>query len=402
MASRYLLGSTYEKSLSMMIIITFISIFIGSFSLALTTAVMNGFEKAIHEKMQNIHPQVTIYSAGSPLKTSAIDSVIKKEFPTILATSPQSIGHVIIPPCDQDEDGSPIVTLLKGINPDCEKKVSAIEKKMLHHQSLTDAVYGNHVAIGKELARRLSLSPGNTITLLYFEEPDSVHNKISTHKTRAVVGGLFDTGIDEFDTGLVLCSHNFFNQIFPNQGISQIGILCTPQTNLSELVASLKKRLGLDVYTWQELYPALVSALALEKYTMFFILLLITLVASMNIISLISMIIAQKRADIAILQAMGVSQHVIVSIFMTIGGIITGIAAALGIMAAWIASYLLERYPVIPLPQVYYISHVPAHMEWNIAITVFLVVMAVTILATWFSAQRVKSIDIARTLRFEG
>ncbi|TET33765.1 ABC transporter permease, partial [Candidatus Dependentiae bacterium] len=164
----------------------------------------------------------------------------------------------------------------------------------------------------------------------------------------------------------------------------------------------LRQRLALDVYSWQELYPALVSALALEKYTMFFILLLITLIAAMNIISLISMLISQKRADIAMLRAMGIAPQTITAIFMIIGMSVAGVAALLGILCACIASVLLERYPFIELPHVYYVSHLPAHMEWSIVVMVFVVVLLITILATWFAAQRAKSITIAHVLRFEG
>ena len=401
-ASRYLIKSRYEKSLSTMAIITCISIFIGTFSLALITAIMNGFEKTIHTKMQNIHPQATIYSSGSPMNISAIHKVIKKEFPEIAAMSPQSISHIIIQADEDDEDQSPMVAMLKGVHPSFEAQVSAIDKKMLNNQSLTNALHNNRIVIGKELARKLDVSISDSIPLLYLEQPTGTQKKVSVHREQAIVGALFDTGIDEFDTGLILCSPDFFTNLFPEQGITQIGLSFRPNTDIPKTVASLRQRLVLETCTWQELYPALVSALTLEKYTMFFILLLITLVSSMNIIALISMLITQKRADIAILQAMGITTQTIISIFMIIGLTISGTAAFFGIISAWIVSILLERYPFIQLPHVYYVSHLPAQMEWTIMITVFVVVMIITMLATWFSAQRAKSITIARVLRFEG
>ena len=73
------------------------------------------------------------------------------------------------------------------------------------------------------------------------------------------------------------------------------------------VIQKLRHRLGLDVYSWKDLYPSLVASLKLEKYVSFFILALILLVASMNIISLLFMQITQKRPTIALLQAMGMS-----------------------------------------------------------------------------------------------
>jgi lipoprotein-releasing system permease protein len=399
-ATRYLLKNRYEKSLSTIVIITFLSIFIGTFSLALTTAIMNGFEKSVHSKMQNIHPQATIYSSGGSLNPDAIEALIKKEFPEISAISPQAIGHVILQ-TDDEEELTPTVALLKGINPLQEIAVTAIDSKMLNGQSLITAIHNDHIALGKSLALQLNVTQSDTMPLLYLEQTDG-RNKLSVCREHARVGGLFATGIDEFDSNLILCSHELFNTLFPEQGITQIGLSFAHNIDIPKTVARLRQRLGLEVFSWQELYPALVSALALEKYTMFFILLLITLIAAMNIISLISMLITQKRADIAILRAMGIVPQTITAIFMIIGICIAGIAALAGILCACVASILLERYPFIKLPHVYYVSHLPAHMEWNIVVMVLGVVLLITMFATWLAAQRAKSITIAHVLRFEG
>ncbi len=401
-ASRYLLKSRYEKSISTMAIIACMSIFIGTFSLALITAIMNGFEKTIHLKMQNIHPQATIYSSGPPINVRAVRTVLKKEFPEVAAMSPQSMGHVIIQTQEDDEDQSPIVALLKGVDPSREARVSALSNKMLEKRSMQEAIQKNHIALGKELARKLSVSVGDTIPLLYLEQLSESQKNVAIHKEHAVVGGLFDTGIDEFDSSLIVCSPDFFSDLFPEQGITQIGLSFHEKTDINKTVALLSQRLLLETYTWQELYPALVSALRLEKYTMFFILLLITMVAAMNIIALISMLITQKRADIAIMQAMGITPRTITFIFMIIGMSISGVATFFGVMSAWVASILLERYPFIQLPHVYYVSHLPAHMDWTIMLSVFIVVMVITFCATWFSAQRAQTITIAHVLRFEG
>lgn len=403
LALRYLLKNRYERSVSTMMAITCVSIFIGTFSLALITAIMNGFEKTVHTKMQNIHPQATIYSSGAPLTTHAIKKVIQTEFPEITALSPQSIGHIIVHAQDEEDDErTPMVAMLKGIDPKQEAAVSAIESKMLKGQLLQSAIHDDCIALGSSLAEQLGIAVNDTIPLFFLEQIEGSKNNLAVHRETARIGGIFETGIDEFDSGLILCAPSFFKKLFPDQGVTQIGLSFAPHTDTAHTVARLQKRLELPTYRWQELYPALVSALALEKYTMFFILLLITLVAAMNIIALISMLITQKRADIAILRAMGMSKGSILAIFMIIGIMLTGIAAVAGLLFACIASTLLERYPFIQLPHVYYVSHLPAHMELSIVVTVFVVVLLITMTATWFAAQRATSITVAQVLRFEG
>ena len=94
LAHRYLWNRTSEHTISFMMLITAISIFIGAFSLTLITAIMHGFEKTMHEKIQHIHPSATIYSQN-PLQVAAISNVIAQEFPAITAISPTALGHVL-------------------------------------------------------------------------------------------------------------------------------------------------------------------------------------------------------------------------------------------------------------------------------------------------------------------
>jgi lipoprotein-releasing system permease protein len=168
------------------------------------------------------------------------------------------------------------------------------------------------------------------------------------------------------------------------------------------VIEKLKRRLPqLQVNSWKDLNPALVSSLKLEKYASFFILALITLVASMNMISLLFMQIQQKRRDIAIFKAMGISDSSIRNIFLHLGISITFTASAIGLGLAALAGYLLKKYPFIELPDVYYVSYLPARMDAEIFFVVFLATMILGFLATWIPARRSKQIEIAQVLRQE-
>ncbi len=399
LAIRYLFGSSYEKSISTMTVISFTSIIVATFSLALVTAIMQGFETETHQKMQSIHAQASIQAGGETINTEAISAVIAKEFPEITGISPHSHAYVILQSPDQEQQ--PMVTMLKSIEPEQENKVSSIGKKLYNTTSLSDAIHHNNIVIGKTLAHNMGFTKGMPITLMYLD-PTSGKRKVSIHKTEAIVNGMFDTGIDEFDTGLVLCTPQFLHSLFPDNGITEISIALDKNVNEEYTLSRLKNRIGLDVFSWKDRYPALVSALKLEKYAMFFILVLITLVASMNIIALLFMIIRTKHADIAILRSMGASSRLIVHLFMMVGIMLSAIASSIGVALAWLASWFLDRYPFIELPDIYYITHLPVKMDWHITILVLLVTMLITILATWWTARQTRLISIANVLRFEG
>jgi len=112
--------------------------------------------------------------------------------------------------------------------------------------------------------------------------------------------------------------------------------------------------------------------------------------------------ITQKRPEIAILSAMGMNHTAISTIFFYIGMIISICASVSGICAAICASWLLEKYPFIQLPDAYYVTSLPVHMTWQIIVSVFSVVLFFSFFATWLPIRRIKTINVSQVLRFEG
>ncbi|MFH0898086.1 MAG: FtsX-like permease family protein, partial [bacterium] len=334
------------------------------------------------------------------------------------------------------------VIALQGIDEKTEHTVTTLHKKIIlpHIKNkiftLKDLLTNNNIIIGHKTAVNYGFKIGDRVDCLVPEAGGK--KKLLLKKRTAVIAGIFKIGLDEFDNNCAFTSINFLNKIFDEQGVDKISInliknktsfkslwkahgkhvtipfviattrlLAKKIINLfsqydqeQETLLKLKKRLHhLHVNSWKDLYPALVSSLKLEKYVMFFILALITLVASMNMISLLFMQIQNKRPDIAILKTMGMQDQLIRSIFLRIGLSITIGASTLGLGLAAIAGYFLEKYPFIQLPDVYYVSHLPARMDLEIFVVVFAACLLLGLLATWIPARRAKNIEIVNVLR---
>lgn len=403
LAYAYLRHSAYDKTISTMTSICFISILLSSFSLALIAAIRQGFESAIVEKMQGIHAHIIIKSPDAPLDIGALEKVITSEFPAITAYAPSALCPMLIKPTYHDTN--PTMILLKGINPVQEQRISSIQQKIIQpldpSLSLSSLVHDNYIIIGKTLAHDLDLVPTDQVTLFFSDNLQPKNHTITFKTTAAIVSGIFDTGIDEFDAGIVYCSLPFLLKILPDHEPNHLHARIQPHSNEEQLVQQLRNRLQLEVYSWKDLYPALVSALKLEKYGMLFILGLIIIIATMNMISLFYMHITQKRSDIALLKAMGASDTSITSIFFLMGIIITMLASSTGLLLAYGASIFLEKIPFIQLPDVYYVSHLPAHITWNIISAVFIFNSVLCIIALWLPIARTRTITIAQILRFE-
>lgn len=402
LAWRYIVGTRQNRAIAIMAYISFFGILIGTFSLALTLFIMHGFEKATHEQLQGIHAHVIMRAHGAQLATDKIITVLENEFTDCVeAASPTNNAQIILQSEGNEENTS--LVMIRGIDPMLERRTSTLETKITAsaaaERTLPSILGNNNVLIGERLAHDMNVTIGDSIALIVPEGSSTNTKTVHLERHEARIGGLFATGIDEFDTGLIFCSLDFLQTLLPDSGVTQLNIKLRPHVHDATIVNTLRTRFPLEIYSWKELYPALVSALKLEKYVMVFILALIILVASMNIISLLFMQITQKRGDIAILRAMGM--HAIRPIFLLMSLTITGIAALSGLILAGIVGILLDRYPIITLPDAYYISQLPIALEWHLAAVVFGIVMILGIIAAWIPIRNIHTLNIASVIRFE-
>ena len=122
----------------------------------------------------------------------------------------------------------------------------------------------------------------------------------------------------------------------------------------------------------------------------------------MNIMSLLFMQITQKKSIIAVLKAIGMTERSLNLLFFIIAMTISCSASICGLLSALFVSCMLKTYPFITLPDTYYVTHLPVAMDWYIILTVFSLVITLSICATLLPLQRIKYINISHVLRFEG
>jgi lipoprotein-releasing system permease protein len=402
---RYLWHKEKDSNIAVMLKICFAGITIGTFALMLTLIITNGFEKVIHEKMRGINAQAVIYSPGNKLDFDGISNALTTEFKdSVKGISSNCFKQVIV-----DDQESQSVLFLKAIEPDKENSVTTLAEKVITYDPaikkdspalLLQLLKSNNIIIGYKMAQDHHLSIGQDLDIM-IPEPQS-KKKLALKKHTFTVAGIFKIGLEEYDNNVAFLSQETFNDLYNEKGVDQITLkLKSYDDSFEQLtIQKLQKRLPhLTVRSWKDMYPALVASLKLEKYVMFFVLALITLVACMNMISLLFMQIQHKRRDIAIFKAMGMANKHIRSIFLQMGIVVTMSASLIGLALAAIAGYLIERYPFIELPDVYYISYLPARMDTEIFIVVFVATLLLGFLATWIPAKRSTQINIANVLR---
>lgn len=397
LAFRFLRSSSHERAISFMLTICFLSIALGTAGLTLVAAIMNGFEKATHKKLQGIHADITITRNNQPLDFPKLKKVLLTEFKeSIAAISPSSFHHVLIKPENSKGDGQ--ICVLKAVDPGEEPKVSFLGTMVQSSKPHPWSQLSSHsIFIGQLLADMLNVHNGSTITLLYPEELTGAQTVNLAQKEVSIVG-IFKTGVTDFDERVIIGSLALAKEL-SSPAITHVSVQLKDPQKTEAVLTALKKRLPLDVYSWKELYPQLLSALTLEKYAMIFILALITLVASMNIISLLFMYATHKRYDIALLKTMGMTNRSLTITFITISLILTLAATLLGIFCAWVGTLLLNTFPFIKLPDAYFVTHLPAKLDLPIVGAVLLLAAIVSILAALLPARSMRWMRVAQVLK---
>jgi lipoprotein-releasing system permease protein len=170
----------------------------------------------------------------------------------------------------------------------------------------------------------------------------------------------------------------------------------------AEISRAIEQSLGFPYWArdWMQLNRNLFSALKLEKTMMFLLLVLIITVASFNIISTLTMIVTEKQREIAILKAMGATRRAIMRIFMLNGLIIGFTGTAIGIPLGYAFLYLIEKYWTFD-QTVYYIAHIPVHIQALDVLLVSCSAILISFAATVYPSLQAAKLDPAAALRYE-
>jgi lipoprotein-releasing system permease protein len=295
---------------------------------------------------------------------------------------------------------------LRGIDPESERKATDIGRFMkegsLTGLSSKDGTPG--IIIGKELASSIGAFQGDVITVLSPVGKIGPLGMLPKVRQFRVVG-IFEVGMFEYDANLVL-THLAAAQEFFDMPDEVTGI----QLRLADIYQAplvgerIQKQLGFPFYAkdWMQMNKNLFSALKLEKFAMFIILILIILVASFNIVSTLIMNVIEKRREIAILKTMGATDKGIMSIFMLQGLLIGLLGTVIGITGGYLLCYVLNTYEIIKLPaDVYYLSHLPVKTKLSDFIAVSLSAVSISFLATIYPAWQAAKLNPVEPLRYE-
>jgi lipoprotein-releasing system permease protein len=260
-----------------------------------------------------------------------------------------------------------------------------------------------NIVIGAELAARTGLGTGDVCQLISGDATLTPVGLAPRYR-RVRVAGVFRSGLYEYDAAWVYVSladaSRFAGEDAPSA--SAISLEVNDIYRVRETSERVRARAGQDFTTvdWQEANSPLFAALALERRVGLFVLAIIILLATLNITTTLVLVVAERRADIAILSAMGARARSIMLLFVIEGAMIGAAGACLGVALGLLASLFGDRYKVVSLPaDVYSISSVPFHTRTTDVLLAALVAFLLSLLATIYPARAAARLRPAEALR---
>ena len=371
-------------------------------------SIMNGFEGEVRDRILGLAAHLEIDSGAQGDWRALLKQVGAQ--PGVVAAAPYITRDVLVA-----DRGSVRAVEVRGIDVARELGVTQLESH-LKAGSLADlerTPFG--VVIGRELAQSLGVRLGDRLTLIT-PQPSVTPAGLVPRLKRFVITGVFEFGLQEYDTGLVLINLTDAQRLFRSgDAIDGVRIKLLDAGQASAVKRALAVTLGRavgadDIRDWTDTHQNLFRALRIEKTVMFVILALAIGIAAFNVVSILVVAVTDKRADIAMLGALGLERRDIMWIFLVQGGVTGAIGVIAGVgCGALLAANIdvlvagveqLFGFKVLS-PEVYYISTIPSELRGSDFVVTTVLASLLSLAAPLYPAWLAATTNLSEGLRHE-
>jgi lipoprotein-releasing system permease protein len=405
---RYTRAKRRTQFISFITLTSVLGIALGVTALITVLSVMNGFEAELRHRILGMTAHATLTGNYGQLEDWRQAESRLRQYPEVMGSAPFVSGQVMVN-ADRRVSG----TMLNGILPDAEPRVSEVGANMLEGAKLSDLIPGEYnIILGAELAKYLGVIVGDKITIIS-PQVNSTPAGIMPRMRRFNVVGMFKVGMYEYDRNMALIHIDDAAKLYRlDTAVSGLRIKLDDVFKAPEITRKLGDDLAGEylVSDWTMAHENFFKAIKTEKTVMFIILLLIVAVAAFNIVSTLVMVVTDKRGDIAILKTQGLTSRSVMAIFMVLGTVIGAFGTLLGTLggvflalnASGIVKYIEENLKVKFLPaDVYYISELPSKLVWPDVFVIAGMAFLLSLLATIYPAWQAAKVNPAEVLRYE-
>lgn len=333
----------------------------------LTLTFASGFQKTISQKVFSFWGHIRIqsyYSARvaiaeeTPIHRSDSVTGLKKLYPAIKTVQAFATKNAILKTAETIEG-----VLFKGVEKDYDFTNLAKFRVEGRWLSFTDSGYSNEIMLSAYTANLLKLKPNDQV-LIYFIQPGA-----PPRPRKLTVAGIFKTGIEEYDKLIAIGDLKLIQRL-NDWDASQIGgyeIFLHDYDRMDEVSEAIVADIpiGLQSNTIKYIYPSIFDWLALQNKTIWIVLAIMIVIATLNLITCLLILVLERVRMIGTLKALGARNYIVRGVFLYHGAIITFFGLLLGNICALLIAFLQKKFGFIKLPEdAYYISEAAVDVVW--------------------------------------
>ena len=367
-------------------------------------SVMNGFQIEIQEKMLNIIPHATIKNINNKSNVDLLNSILdKKQF---VESHSVFVNGEAIAITDSNFNAIQIKAYSKEASPIKNKLTQLMIEGQVN--DLYDKSF--NVIIGKGLSEQLKIKFGDKITFMTQDNLGIPLGSIPRVKQFKVTG-IFESGVFEFDQNLVftgLKDAQLFFQMGDRFSGTDVEYHDPNKASFYTRQIAIESGGGFLISDWTRENPSFFRSLELTKRIIFIVLILILAIACFNIISSLTMLVRQKRSNIAVIRSLGVQQYSIHKIFLAIGFFLGSIGSALGIIIGFLITtnlstvvHFIEEILSITLyqPEIYFLNELPTRIDWSEVLIICSIAIILSMLSAFIPSYNASKIDPSELLK---
>ncbi|MBE6448396.1 MAG: lipoprotein-releasing ABC transporter permease subunit [Alphaproteobacteria bacterium] len=406
-AKRYLRAKRKEGFISVITGFAFTGIALGVATLIIVMSVMNGFRHELLGRILGINGHIGIMSPlGYPFNNykQAVSDLGDIEHVKLVIPM---IENQLLVSAGKSAEGA----MVRGVSAeDLLKK--PILQEAFKKVDMKDFV-GDNVVMGVRLATKMGVVPGDKVTLISPNGKVTAFGTVPRMKSYQVIG-VFEAGMYEYDSSFIFMPLDTAQTYFGLKGaVTHIDVTIDDEKVLAPVRRGIERSVSGDgayVYDWKQTNAAFFNAIDVERNVMFIILTLIILVAAFNIITGLIMLVKDKGRDVAVLRTMGATKGMVMRIFFMDGAFIGVVGTTIGLILGLLFCHNIEaiRQGLQALmgrdlfsAEIYFLSKLPAKVDNMEVLTVVVISLLLSFLATLYPAYRAAKMDPVEALRYE-
>jgi lipoprotein-releasing system permease protein len=401
-AKRYLRSPNRPAILRLITVFSVLGVAAGVATLVIALAMNSGFRETLQDRLLGVTAHVSLTRPGSGgIQNYKMLADNLQSIPGVRSVTPAIYEKMLL-----SYAGDARGVVVKGIDAALEERGDeALQKLSAGNKDFSPDPDGiDAMLVGKELAGEWSARPGDYVTLTSPQGRLTPFGLIPRTR-RFRITGIFDSGFYDYDENWCFVTLPAAQSLAGTGNVVNVLEFRLYKPEQAATIAKEAERKagpGFTTTTWMDQNRALFRALRLEKLVTAIFIGLITFVAGLNILVVLSMTVTDKAKDIAVLLSMGARREQVRRIFLLLGMVSGATGTLLGLAFGYAFAWIAGTYHLIPLdPQVYAVPFVPFHPSILDGLWIAAAAMGIAMLATVIPAREAARLLPVEILRFE-